>query len=128
MLGKRHGYSTSHGLPYRPHSVTNVILGTVFLWVGWFGFNGGSALAINLRAVMACYVTNLAACCGAITWMVLDFRLERKWSYVLLPLLLYSPCLTPILGDNTKQETRRSHLTKRHLEQSASAVEQFRAS
>ncbi|KAG6113185.1 hypothetical protein E4U13_003975 [Claviceps humidiphila] len=82
MLGKRHGYSTSHGLPYRPHSVTNVILGTVFLWVGWFGFNGGSALAINLRAVMACYVTNLAACCGAITWMVLDFRLERKWSTI----------------------------------------------
>ncbi|KAG5997684.1 hypothetical protein E4U54_002326 [Claviceps lovelessii] len=82
MLGKRHGYSTTHGLPYRPHSVTNVILGTVFLWVGWFGFNGGSALTMNLRAIMACYVTNLAACCAGITWMVLDFRLEKKWSTI----------------------------------------------
>ncbi|KAG5984053.1 hypothetical protein E4U55_006188 [Claviceps digitariae] len=82
MLGKRHGYSTTHGLPYRPHSVTNVVLGTVFLWVGWFGFNGGSALAMNLRAIMACYVTNLAACCAGITWMVLDYRLEKKWSTI----------------------------------------------
>ncbi|QPG93948.1 hypothetical protein C2857_003751 [Epichloe festucae Fl1] len=82
MLGRRTGYSTTHGLPYRPHSVTSVILGTVFLWVGWFGFNGGSALAMNLRAVMACYVTNLAACCAGMTWMVLDFRLEQKWSTI----------------------------------------------
>ncbi|KAK2601601.1 hypothetical protein QQS21_004836 [Conoideocrella luteorostrata] len=82
MLGKRTGYSSTQGLPYRPHSVTNVVLGTVFLWVGWFGFNGGSALAMNLRAVMACYVTNLAACCAAVTWMLLDYRLEKKWSTI----------------------------------------------
>ncbi|KHN97286.1 ammonium permease [Metarhizium album ARSEF 1941] len=82
MLGKRTGYSKTHGLPYRPHSVTNVVLGTVFLWVGWFGFNGGSALAMNLRAVMACYVTNLAASCGGIVWVLLDYRLERKWSTI----------------------------------------------
>ncbi|QUC16590.1 uncharacterized protein UV8b_00831 [Ustilaginoidea virens] len=82
MLGKRSGYSSTHGLPYRPHSVTNVVLGTVFLWVGWFGFNGGSALAMNLRAVMACYVTNLAACCAGITWSLLDYRLEKKWSTI----------------------------------------------
>ncbi|KYK57163.1 ammonium permease [Drechmeria coniospora] len=82
MLGRRAGYSTNAGLPYRPHSVTNVVLGTVFLWVGWFGFNGGSALAMNLRAVMACYVTNLAASCGAISWILLDYRLERKWSTI----------------------------------------------
>ncbi|OAQ66264.1 ammonium transporter MEP2 [Pochonia chlamydosporia 170] len=82
MLGKRSGYSKTQGLPYRPHSVTNVVLGTVFLWVGWFGFNGGSALAMNLRAVMACYVTNLAASCAGITWVLLDYRLERKWSTI----------------------------------------------
>ncbi|GJN71130.1 ammonium transporter MEP2 [Purpureocillium lilacinum] len=82
MLGKRAGYSRNAGLPYRPHSVTNVVLGTVFLWVGWFGFNGGSALAMNIRAVMACYVTNLAASCGGITWVLLDYRLERKWSTI----------------------------------------------
>lgn len=82
MLGKRTGYDKNHGLPYRPHNVTHVVLGTVFLWVGWFGFNGGSALAANLRAVMACIVTNLAASVAGITWCLLDYRLEKKWSTV----------------------------------------------
>jgi len=58
------------------------VIGTVFLWVGWFGFNAGSALSANMRAVMAAVVTNLAACVGGITWCVLDYRLERKWSTV----------------------------------------------
>ncbi|KAI0470765.1 ammonium transporter [Xylariaceae sp. FL0804] len=82
MLGRRTGYARAAGLPYRPHNVVNVVLGTVFLWVGWFGFNGGSALAANLRAVMACVVTHLAASVGAVTWILLDYRLERKWSVV----------------------------------------------
>ncbi|KAI1273881.1 ammonium transporter [Xylaria sp. FL0933] len=82
MLGKRTGYAKSAGLPYRPHNVTHIVLGTVFLWVGWFGFNGGSALAANLRAVMACIVTHLAASVGGITWVLLDYRLEKKWSVV----------------------------------------------
>jgi Amt family ammonium transporter len=82
MLGKRTGYSKVNGLPYRPHNVTHVVLGTVFLWVGWFGFNGGSALAANLRAVMACIVTHIAASVGGLTWCLLDYRLERKWSTV----------------------------------------------
>ncbi|EXJ82142.1 hypothetical protein A1O1_08211 [Capronia coronata CBS 617.96] len=81
MLGKRRGHGT-HELNYRPHNVTHIVIGTVFLWVGWFGFNAGSALAANLRAVMATVVTNLAACVGGITWCVLDYRLERKWSTV----------------------------------------------
>ncbi|KAK3366293.1 ammonium transporter AmtB-like domain-containing protein [Lasiosphaeria ovina] len=82
MLGKRTGYNKVNGLPYRPHNVTHVVLGTVFLWVGWFGFNGGSALAGNLRAVMACLVSQIAACVGGFTWCLLDYRLERKWSTV----------------------------------------------
>ncbi|KAB8289688.1 hypothetical protein EYC80_010600 [Monilinia laxa] len=81
MLGKRRGHGT-HELNYRPHNVTHIVIGTVFLWVGWFGFNAGSALAANMRAVMAAVVTNLAACVGGITWCVLDYRLERKWSTV----------------------------------------------
>ncbi|ERT00625.1 ammonium transporter MEP2 [Sporothrix schenckii 1099-18] len=82
MLGKRTGYDKNQGLPYRPHNVTHVVLGTVFLWVGWFGFNGGSALGANMRAVMACVVTNLAASVAGITWCLLDYRLEKKWSTV----------------------------------------------
>jgi Amt family ammonium transporter len=68
-LGKRRGYGTER-LAYKPHNTTYVILGTVFLWFGWFGFNGGSALSANLRAVQACIVTNLAASVGGLTWML----------------------------------------------------------
>jgi ammonium transporter, Amt family len=67
-LGKRRGYGTER-LAYKPHNTTYVVLGTVFLWFGWFGFNGGSALSANLRAVQACIVTNLAASVGGLTWM-----------------------------------------------------------
>lgn len=81
MLGKRRGHGT-HELNYRPHNVTHIVIGTVFLWVGWFGFNAGSALSANLRGVMAAVVTNLSACCGGITWCLLDYRLERKFSTV----------------------------------------------
>jgi Amt family ammonium transporter len=80
-LGKRTGYGTEK-LAYKPHNTTYVVLGTVFLWFGWFGFNGGSALSANLRAAQACVVTNLAASVGGITWMLWDYRLERKWSAV----------------------------------------------
>merc|ERR1712000_295752 len=82
MLGRRTGYSKNAGMPWRPHNVTNVVIGTVFLWVGWFGFNGGSALGMNIRAIMACYNTQLAACMAALSWTLLDFRLERKWSTI----------------------------------------------
>ncbi|KAK1769509.1 ammonium transporter AmtB-like domain-containing protein [Phialemonium atrogriseum] len=81
VLGRRRGHGT-HELNYRPHNVAHIVVGTVFLWVGWFGFNAGSALSANLRAVVAAVVTNLAACVGGITWCVLDYRLERKWSTV----------------------------------------------
>jgi len=80
-LGKRRGYGTE-ALAYKPHNTTYVVLGTIFLWFGWFGFNGGSALAANLRAVQACIVTNLAASVGGLTWMLWDYRIERKWSAV----------------------------------------------
>ncbi|KAL6863476.1 hypothetical protein ACO1O0_003731 [Amphichorda felina] len=82
MLGKRTGYSKNAGMPWRPHNVTNVVIGTVFLWVGWFGFNGGSALGMNIRAIMACYNTQLAASMGALAWVLLDYRLDRKWSTI----------------------------------------------
>ena len=81
MLGKRRGHGT-HELNYRPHNVTMIVIGTVFLWVGWFGFNAGSADAANLRAIMAAVVTNLSASVGGLTWMFLDYRLDQKLSVV----------------------------------------------
>ncbi|GAA6039244.1 hypothetical protein JCM8097_003224 [Rhodosporidiobolus ruineniae] len=79
--GKRRGYGTPK-LAYRPHSVSHVILGTAFLWFGWFGFNGGSALAMNLRAIQACVATNVAAATAGLTWMGMDYFYTRKVSAV----------------------------------------------
>ncbi|KAF9430410.1 hypothetical protein BGZ94_006980 [Podila epigama] len=76
VLGRRAGDQKD----FRPHSMSNVVIGTVFLWFGWFGFNGGSALSANVRAAMACVVTNLAASIGGMTWVLLDYRHDRKLS------------------------------------------------
>jgi Amt family ammonium transporter len=69
-------------LNFRPHNVSLITLGTVFLWFGWLGFNGGSSFGANLRAVMACWNSNLTAMFAAMTWVLLDWRLARKWSMV----------------------------------------------
>ncbi|KAJ5214838.1 hypothetical protein N7468_010517 [Penicillium chermesinum] len=69
-------------LNFRPHNVSLILLGTCFLWFGWLGFNGGSSFGANLRATMACWNTNLTAAFAAITWVLLDWRLARKWSMV----------------------------------------------
>ncbi|CAG8810449.1 30039_t:CDS:2, partial [Racocetra persica] len=63
-----------------PHNITYVVLGTTFLWFGWFGFNGGSATTANIRAILACTVTNLAASSGGLTWMIIDYRMDQKLS------------------------------------------------
>ncbi|PSK56061.1 Ammonium transporter 1 [Elsinoe australis] len=81
MLGPRRGHGTSE-LTFRPHNTTLVIIGTTFLWVGWAGFNGGSALAANMRAVMAVVVTNLAATVAGITWCLIDYRLQGRFSAI----------------------------------------------
>ncbi|ORX91801.1 ammonium transporter [Basidiobolus meristosporus CBS 931.73] len=77
-VGKREGHGTEE---FKAHNMSNVVLGTAFLWFGWFGFNGGSALAGSLRAIMAIVVTNIAAASGALTWVLIDyFRTGRKFS------------------------------------------------
>jgi Amt family ammonium transporter len=54
------------------------VMGTGLLWVGWFGFNGGSAYAANAHAVMAITATHLAACAGALTWGAIEWSTRRK--------------------------------------------------
>ena len=66
VIGQRHGYGTENLAPF---DLSLAVIGTGMLWVGWFGFNGGSALGANPRAVMAITATHLAACAGALTWM-----------------------------------------------------------
>jgi Amt family ammonium transporter len=69
VLGNRKGFPTQ-AMP--PHNMTLTITGAGLLWVGWFGFNGGSALGANGDAGMAMLVTHISAAMGACTWMLLE--------------------------------------------------------
>ena len=75
VIGARRGYGHEN---LAPHDLTLAVIGTGLLWVGWFGFNGGSALGANSRAVMAIVATHLAASAGAITWMALEWWTRGK--------------------------------------------------
>jgi ammonium transporter, Amt family len=75
MFGARKGYGYDNMAPY---NLSLAVIGTGLLWVGWFGFNGGSALAANSRAVFAIIATHLAACAGGLAWMGLEWRLNGK--------------------------------------------------
>lgn len=75
VIGRRHGYGSENLAPF---DLSLAVIGTGLLWVGWFGFNGGSALAANSRAVMAITATHLAACAGALTWAAIEWATRRK--------------------------------------------------
>jgi len=75
VIGKRRGYGSENLSPY---DLTLAVIGTGLLWVGWFGFNGGSALGANARAAMAITSTHLAASAGAFTWMALEWWTRGK--------------------------------------------------
>ena len=70
VLGPRRGFPTT-AMP--PHNMTMTVTGAGMLWVGWFGFNGGSALAANGDAAMAMLVTHISAAAGALTWMTIEW-------------------------------------------------------
>ncbi len=70
VLGSRRGFPDQ---PMPPHNMTLTVAGAGMLWVGWFGFNGGSALASNGDAAMAMLVTHISASVGAFTWMVCEW-------------------------------------------------------
>ena len=71
VIGPRKGFPTT-AMP--PHNLTMTITGAGMLWVGWFGFNGGSALAANGDAAMAIVVTHISASMGAFTWMIIEWK------------------------------------------------------
>jgi Amt family ammonium transporter len=75
LVGKRRGFP-EHLVP--PHSPGMTMTGAGMLWVGWFGFNGGSALAANAAAGSAILATHLAACTGALVWTGVEWRKIQK--------------------------------------------------
>jgi len=77
VLGKRKGYPT---VAMPPHNLGYTVIGASLLWVGWFGFNAGSAVAANGTAGMAMLVTQVAAAAAALTWMFAEWVIHRKAS------------------------------------------------
>jgi len=75
VIGNRNGFPEK---PMTPHSLTLTVVGAGMLWFGWFGFNGGSALAADGGAGMAMLVTHLSAAAGSIAWMTIEWIRFRK--------------------------------------------------
>ena len=75
FLGKRYGYGTEN---MAPHNLVYSVTGAALLWVGWFGFNAGSAVAAGGRAGMAMAVTQIATAAAALAWMFVEWLVHKK--------------------------------------------------
>ena len=75
ILGKRKGFPES---PMPPHNLTMTVTGASMLWVGWFGFNAGSAVAANNDAGMAMLATHISAAAGSLAWMAIEWMKHGK--------------------------------------------------
>jgi Amt family ammonium transporter len=97
VLGKRSGFPTA---ALMPHNMTMTAMGAGMLWVGWFGFNAGSALAANGNAGMALLATHVAASAGALAWMAIEWLRYGKPSVlgVVTGLVAGLATITPASG------------------------------
>jgi Amt family ammonium transporter len=75
IIGKRKGHGHEH-MP--PHNLTMTLLGATLLWFGWFGFNGGSALASGALATSAFLMTHISAAAATLSWLVVEWKLRGK--------------------------------------------------
>jgi len=75
VLGKRTGYPKE---PFAPHNLVYSLIGASLLWVGWFGFNAGSAVSAGPSAAMAMAVTQIAAAAAALSWMFIEWAAKGK--------------------------------------------------
>ncbi len=75
VLGKRSGYGTEN---MAPHNLLYALIGASLLWVGWFGFNAGSAVAANALAGIAMANTQIATAAAALSWMVVEWIFQKK--------------------------------------------------
>jgi ammonium transporter, Amt family len=74
VLGPRRGYGKT---PFPPHNIGLSLIGAALLWVGWFGFNAGSAVAADVRAGMAMTATQIATAAAALSWMSVEWALRK---------------------------------------------------
>ena len=77
VIGPRKNYKKE---PMEPSNIPYILLGLGLLWVGWFGFNGGSAFAANYQAVQAMVNTQVAACAGGFIWLCIGWKQTGKAS------------------------------------------------
>ncbi|MEO2016877.1 MAG: ammonium transporter [Fuerstiella sp.] len=100
VLGKRKGYPTQ-SMP--PHNLTYTCIGAGLLWVGWFGFNGGSELAADGIAVNAVFATHLAASAGVLGWSLMEWLKQGKASILgaCSGAVAGLVCITPASGSVT---------------------------
>ena len=75
VMGKRNGYGK---VPFPPHNLVLTVIGASLLWVGWFGFNAGSAVAADVRAGMAMAATQIATAGAALAWMFAEWIAKGK--------------------------------------------------
>jgi Amt family ammonium transporter len=75
VVGPRRGFPET---PFLPHNLPLTVVGAGMLWVGWFGFNGGSQLAANGNTAMTVLVTHLSACAASVTWMAIEWLKNGK--------------------------------------------------
>jgi len=75
VIGRRKGYGKE---PFHPHNLTMTVLGASILWVGWFGFNAGSALAAGDISTLAFFTTQVAAGTAALSWLVAEWLVQGK--------------------------------------------------
>ncbi len=96
VLGRRYGYGEH---PIEPHSIPLTLIGGAMLWFGWFGFNGGSALAANEIAVNAITVTFVASCFAGITWMAISWMRGKPGSLgIITGVIAGLATITPAAG------------------------------
>jgi ammonium transporter, Amt family len=100
VIGKRRGFPTQ---PMPPHNLTYTCVGTGLLWVGWFGFNAGSALAANGLAVNAFVATHMAAAAGVVGWSIAEWFRNGKPSILgaCSGAVAGLVCITPASGSVT---------------------------
>ena len=97
VIGKRRGYRTEN---MAPHNLVLSVIGAALLWVGWFGFNAGSAVAANATAGMAMAVTQICAAAAALTWMFAEWIYRGKPSIlgIISGAVAGLVCITPAAG------------------------------